>query len=220
MGVEDLLFPSLPMDCVHDQTGRHHFATGLVRRDLVVIGMDVLCLPQSEDWLKKFQPTSLWVVLYVFWNWFQTFKLDMPPNISKQPTPFQLRGHTRGPPAESKMHRLSEWILPWWKHQLLSPMHGQWKESWKGKFTGKNASRANSKQIKQMKKSQNQIWFSWPISTSYRRPCKCQQPRFHFLCLTNWCSRTPLFFDWSPLHGASCLQGGISKYQSATPLFW
>lgn len=80
--------------------------------------------------------------------------------------------------------------------------------------------RVKSKQIKQMKKSQNQIWFSWPISTSYRRPCKCQQPRFHFLCLTNWCSRTPLFFDWSPLHGASCLQGGISKYQSATPLFW
>lgn len=75
MGVEDLLFPSLPMDCVHDQTGRHHFATGLVRRDLVVIGMDVLCLPQSEDWLKKFQPTSLWVVLYIFWNWFHTFQL-------------------------------------------------------------------------------------------------------------------------------------------------
>lgn len=95
------------------------------------------------------------------------------------------------------------------------------KESWREEiYREKNASRANSKQIKQMKKNQKQIWFSWPISTSYRRPCKCQQPRFHFLCLTNWCSRTPLFFDWSPLHGASCLQGGISKYQSATLLFW
>ena len=90
-----------------------------------------------------------------------------------------------------------------------------------GKFTVKNASRANRlNRLNKWKRAKNKSDFHGPFRLLYRRPCKCQQPRFHFLCLTNWCSRTPLFFDWSPLHGASCLQGGISKYQSATPLFW
>lgn len=95
------------------------------------------------------------------------------------------------------------------------------KESWREEiYREKTRQEQTANRLNKWKRAKNKSDFHGPFWLLYRRPCKCQQPRFHFLCLTNWCSRTPLFFDWSPLHGASCLQGGISKYQSATLLFW